>query len=237
TEKRGEADGSFVQTCLSGIRYLKANPMIMRLIVFIAFVNFLAKLGPDGQMAAFILSKTDGDRTVLGVIQSSVALGLLAGGALVAVFRPSVNHAKMIYGTCMLIFLTGMVLSLGRNPMVWCISAFLQYLFAAVMNVHWNTLMRSEVPLHMQGRVFSARDTLQNITIPMGIYMGGALSDFAFEPMMAGENTIVQMLSPVFGSGSGAGIAVMFFLVSASGFLVSMIMMRRDQSCKRSSEK
>ena len=237
TEKRGEVGESFVQTCLSGLRYLKEHPVIMRLIVFIAFVNFLAKLGPDGQMAAFILSRTGGDRAVLSAVQSAVALGLLAGGALTAAVKPSGQHVKMIYGTCLFIFLTGMVLALGRSPVVWCISAFLQYLFAAVMNVHWNTLMRSEVPTDMQGRVFSARDTLQNITIPIGIYLGGSLCDYAFEPMMAGDNPVMHMLSPVFGSGSGAGIAVMFFLVSASGFLVSMIMMRRAHSCKRSSEK
>ena len=37
----------------------------------------------------------------------------------------------------------------------------------------------------MQGRVFSAKGTLQNCTIPLGLLLGGALADGVFEPMMA----------------------------------------------------
>lgn len=106
------------------------------------------------------------------------------------------------------------------------IQAFVQYLFASVMNVHWNTLMRTDVPANMQGRVFSTRDTVQNCTIPLGIYWGGILADEVFEPMMAGDSA-VQLLSPVFGAGNGAGISVQFFLVSAIGLVISLVCMNK----------
>ena len=223
TEDRQENAGTFGQTCLSGLRYLKEHPSILRLIVFIAAVNFLAKLGPDGLMSAFILCRSSGDHAALGIVQSAEASGLLAGGAMAALTRPSRDHERMIYIMCCLIFIAGIALSLSRTVIGWCITAFLQYLFAAVMNVHWGTLMRSAVPLEMQGRVFSARDTLQNCTIPLGLYLGGVLSDRVFEPLMSGESTVRSILTPVFGIGSGAGIGVLFFLVSTAGVLLSVI--------------
>ena len=224
-EDQQSSSESFRQNILSGMRYLKEHPHILRLIAFIAAVNFLAKLGPDGLMSAFILSRTDGDQAVLGAVQSAVALGLLAGGTLVTFMKPVQDHVRTVFMMCCLIFVAGIGLSLSRNPTGWCITAFLQYFFAAVMNVHWNTLMRSAVPPGMQGRVFSARDTLQNCTIPAGLYLGGVLADRVFEPLMSGESTLKNLLTPVFGKGSGAGIAVLFFAVSISGLALSAVSM------------
>ena len=61
----------------------------------------------------------------------------------------------------------------------------------------------------MQGRVFSARDTLQYTTIPFGLLLGGFLADHVFEPMMAAASPVQAVLAPFFGTGKGAGIAVM----------------------------
>ncbi len=224
-EGQRESAESFWKTSLSGLRYLKEHPNILRLIVFIAAVNFLAKLGPDGMMSAFILGRANNDQVALGVVQSAVAFGLLAGGTLVTLMKSVRNHVRVVFIMCCLIFATGIALALSRNIIGWCVTAFLQYLFAAVMNVHWNTLMRSVVPLEMQGRVFSARDTLQNCTIPLGLYLGGVLADHVFEPLMASESTAKELLVPVFGSGSDAGIAVLFFLVSVTGLMLSAVCM------------
>ncbi|MDO4357836.1 MAG: MFS transporter [Clostridia bacterium] len=224
-EGRREFTESFRQTCLSGLRYLKEHLHILRLIGYIAAVNFLAKLGPDGLMSAFILSRTNGDQAALGAVQSAVALGLLTGGTLATFMKPTRDHVRMVFIMCCLIFIAGIALALGTNTISWVVAAFLQYLFAAVMNVHWSALMRSVVPLDVQGRVFSVRDTLQNCTIPLGLYWGGALADFVFEPLMARESANEKLFSIFFGSGSGAGIAVLFFLVSTAGLALSVACM------------
>ena len=227
------ADESFGQACLSGLRYLKQQPDLLHLILFIAAVNFLAKLGSDGMMSAYILKRANGDPAALGAVESAVALGLLTGGALVTMIKPARDHIRMVFLTCCLIFIAGVGLSLSRNTIGWCAAAFLQYLFAAVMNIHWGALMRSAVPLELQGRVFSARDTLQNCTIPLGLYLGGVLADHVFEPLMNGESAMKHLLAPVFGSGSGAGMAVLFFLISISGLLLSAVCAKRQRLHKR----
>ena len=231
TVPKPEADAkakqeSVWQSCLTGLHYLKEHPQLLGLIIYIAAVNLLAKLGPDGLLPAFVLSRTGGDQTILGAVQSSVALGLMAGGALATLTKPAAHSPRAIFRLCCLIFLSGFGLALSRNAALWCAAVFLQYLFAALMNVHWNTLMRSAVPPALQGRVYSARDTLQNCTIPLGLYAGGMLADHIFEPWMASSAALPQALTPLLGEG-GAGIAVQFFLTALVGLFISAVCMNR----------
>ena len=87
------------------------------------------------------------------------------------------------------------------------------------MNVNLTTVMRERVPVKMQGRVTSAQDTLKNCTIPLGLFLGGILADYVFEPFMKNEN----ILSGIFGIGHGAGIAMIFVISGLSGMIISLI--------------
>lgn len=211
---------SLWQNITSGIRFLRRQPILFRLILLIAFVNFLAKLGADGQMPAFILSRTDHNQAILGAVQSAMALGILAGGSLITILKPPKNDTRRILSLCTFIFLAGIFFALSRNTILWCFFAFLQYLCAAAMNVYWGARMRTAVPIAMQGRVFSTRDTIQNCTIPVGLYLGGMLADQVFEPAMANSSLIRAVFAPVLGGQKGAGIALLFLLVSVLGFAV-----------------
>lgn len=218
---------SFGQNIASGFRFLRQKPSLLRMILLIAFVNFLAKLGADGQLPAFILSRTGNDQTILGAVQSAVALGLLAGGSLVTFLKPPKNDTNRILFMCALIFLFGVFFAVSRHVLLWCAFAFLQYACAAVMNVYWGTRMRTAVPLHMQGRVFSTRDTIQNCTIPLGLYLGGILTDHVFEPLMSQSTLVQQLMSPIVGTEGGGGVALLFLLVSLVGFCVCALCIGR----------
>ena len=96
----------------------------------------------------------------------------------------------------------------------------------AVLGANLNTVMRVHVPLEMQGRVFSARDTLQNITIPLGLFLGGIWADHVFEPFMNRPSAFQHALALFFGAGKGSGIAIMFFIVGIIGFILSIAALR-----------
>ena len=95
------------------------------------------------------------------------------------------------------------------------------------MNVNEETLMREKVPPEMQGRVFSAKSTLQNFTIPPALLLGGLLADTIFEPFMMTDSPAQQALSGLFGTGKGAGIGMMFLIVGIAGMLISFTRLRK----------
>ena len=95
------------------------------------------------------------------------------------------------------------------------------------MNVNEETMMRERVPLEMQGRVFSAKSTLQNFTIPPALLLGGLLADTIFEPFMMTDSPAQQALSGLFGTGKGAGIGMMFLIVGIAGMLISFTRLQK----------
>ena len=217
----------FISTCMAGIRYLREHAAILRITLFLAVINFFAKLGGDGMLSPFILGRTCNNQPVLGAVESSVAAGLLAGSLLVTMMKPVKNRTKLIFTTTGLIFTGNIIMSLTSRPWIWCAANFWSYMLAAMMNTHLDTLMREKVPLEMQGRVFSAKGTLQNFTIPPALFLGGILADRVFEPFMTADSPAQRVLSGFFGTGKGAGIGLMFFLVGIAGMLVSFTRMRK----------
>ena len=217
----------FLESCLDGIRYLRDHGALLHITLFIAIVNFLAKLGNDGMLSPFVLGRTGNDQQVLGMVQSSVALGLLAGSIIVTLMKPVRDKAKVVFVTTAFVFAGNVVQSLTLSPLVWGIAAFASYVLAVIMNANLITIMREHIPLEMQGRVFSAKDTLQNCTIPLGLFLGGVLADYVMEPFMGVDSPMQKILSRFFGSGSGSGIAVMFFFVGVFGSFISLSRLKK----------
>ena len=227
-ERPATEEEPFSQTCLTGIRYLRDHTAILRITLFLAVINFLAKLGNDGMLSPFILGRTGNNQPILGAVESFTALGVLAGSLVVTLTKPVKKRIPLIFITTGLVFLGNVIQSLTSRPWLWCAAAaFGSYLFAAVMNVNMDTLMREKVPLEMQGRVFSAKSTLQNFTIPIALLLGGLLADTVFEPFMLTDSPAQKILSGLFGTGKGAGIGMMFFIVGIAGMLISFTRLKK----------
>ena len=80
--------------------------------------------------------------------------------------------------------------------------------------------------MELQGRVYACRNTLQFFTIPIGLFLGGFMVDHVCEPFMnTYENSSV--LNLIFGTGKGAGAALMMFLLGVAGSLICLITGRK----------
>ena len=64
-------------------------------------------------------------------------------------------------------------------------------------------------------------------TIPLGYFAGGILVDQVFEPFMAAQPS-EGLLAAVFGTGKGAGAAVLFFIIAVGGVL-TCILFKKDK--------
>lgn len=222
-QEKGE---SFWQSCLVGMRYVKEHKSLWNITLFIAATNFLAKLGNDGMLAPFILGRSGNNQQVLGMVQSAVSLGVFAGSLVVTAMKPVKKKTQLIFVLYAIIFAGNVVQGLSIQPWVWAAAAFLTYMAAAVMNANLTAALRAYVPLDMHGRVFSAKDTLQNCTIPLSLFLGGILADHVFEPLMAALPA-QRLLSWMILTGRGAGIALMFVIVGATGCVISLCQLKR----------
>lgn len=76
--------------------------------------------------------------------------------------------------------------------------------------------MRTKIPIEMQGRVFSARNTLQYFSIPVGYILGGLLTDKLLEPFMKRPSAPQQFFSYIVGNRTGSGL--IYLLIALLGF-------------------
>ena len=181
----------------------------------------------DAALPAMLLSKQNGGETVLGAVNTCVGLATLAGSVLVTLLPAPENRVKVI-ALCLLFSMSSenFLLAFGKTPFVWCVGAVLGWLFIPLMNANLDVILRSSIPLEMQGRVYSCRNTLQFFTIPIGFLLGGVLVDRVFEPLMALQPAH-GLLASLFGEHKGSGAAMLFFILGIAGVLVCLVFNRR----------
>ncbi len=222
----------FRKTCTEGFRFLRSHTVMLHLILFMTGVNFLAKMSNDGLISPFVLARAGNNQQVLGAVQSCAALGVMAGSLIVTWMKPVKNKLKLIGISTAFVFSGNIFQGLSQHPVIWCAAALGSYAMAAIMNTHMTVFMREQVPLEMQGRVFSAESTLKNCAIPLGLFLGGLLADHVFEPFMKSDSALQRQLIPFFGSSAGAGIALQFIIAGVLGILLCLVYLKKSNDSR-----
>ena len=217
-------DVPFRRQLTEGIGFLLRDRPLLWMILFFAAINLLASMGGNGIMPAMILARTGGNETTLGMVSSGIGVGALVGSIVVTVVKPPRKRTRVIFIATAISFLFCDVgWALGRSAFAWTAFAVLGNIPLPFLNANLNTIMRTRVPVEMQGRVFSAQSTLQCFTIPAGYLLGGALSDYLFEPFMAGTSRLSTALAQLVGSGTGSGMAVLLLATGVFGTALSLV--------------
>lgn len=214
-----------------GIAWLRKNPLILTLILYLACINLVASMY-NAALPAMILSKPNGGEAVLGIVNTGVGIATMAGSVLVTFLPVPKNRVKVISLTLLLSMSSeNFLLAYGKTPLVWCVGAVLGWLFIPLMNANLDVIFRNSIPLDMQGRVYSCRNTLQFFTIPIGFLMGGLLVDKVFEPLMDAQPASSLLVS-LFGGTKGSGAAMLFSIIGIVGVIVCLIFNFRLQKYK-----
>ena len=209
----------------SGLLYLRKNPGILHLMLFLAAINFTASVY-NAALPAMLLSLESGGEIALGVVNSVAGAAMIAGGILAGLWPEPKSRVRMICNTLLISMSTeNFLLAFGRSLPMWCIGAVLGWSVIPLMNANLDVVFRQYIPVEMQGRVYSARNTFQFFTIPIGYVAGGYLVDRVFEPLMAAQGA-GSWLAVLFGTGKGAGSALTFGLLGVLGTLICLYFRR-----------
>jgi len=222
---------SLLANCLDGASYIFKNKSILNLIIFMGFVNLIAAIY-NCNLTPMILARTSNNKVILGIVTSFVGVGGIIGSILVTIKKHSKSKVNTIFNSITFSFLIcNTLLGVGRNAYIWSIAVLAGHLTVPFLTGNVEAIMRTKVPIEMQGRVFAARNTLQYATIPIGYMLGGILADKCFEPIMASNSDMQQILSIFVGTGKGSGIAIIFIIIGIIGFTVCC-MFRRNKYIK-----
>jgi len=110
------------------------------------------------------------------------------------------------------------LMGVTSSTWLWMAAAFLLAFFMPTVNGCNQAIWQKKVPPEKQGRVFSARRFIAQVTIPVSMGISGWLADNFFEPGFASiDSWGSQIFGRVFGTGEGAGLSMM---IAISGVMV-----------------
>ena len=221
-----QSSESVLKLAKGGLAFLKRNPMILTLILFMAGINLIAS-AVDATLPGYVLPNPRGGTQVLGYVTSCSGVAMIFGSLLVSVLPKPKNRVRVVYLTMLFSMGTdNFLFAFSRNPWVWYAGQIVGWILVPVMDANLDVVMRTAIPVELQGRVYACRNTFQFFTIPIGLFLGGFLVDQVCEPIMAVHGAS-PVLAALFGTGKGSGAAMVMGILGVAGTAHCLLMGRR----------
>jgi hypothetical protein len=211
---------SLLKQSMFGFHYIWQHRPLFNLQMVFFTSNLIASLCLT-IFPALVLARTGNNAAALGSTQSAAAIGGVVGGALLTAWGgPKRKVNGVLMGMVLTSLLGVLVVGLGRSLTVWMAGSFLMMVVETILNGSNQAIWQSKVPPALQGRVFSVRRMIAQVSAPIAMLSSGPLADKVFGPAMMPGGSLVPLFGWVTGVGPGAGISLMFVLAGLAGALV-----------------
>lgn len=162
---------SLLGSARAGLSCLNEHRLVLHLIEFLAGVNFVAS-AYDAALPTFLLSVPQGGRNVLAIVNMTAGIAMIAGSAFASLMPEPKDRVRIIVNTMFIsLTLCNFMIPLLRRPVWWCIAQAIGYFLVPAMNTNLDVIVRSDIPVLMQGRVYACRNALQFFTIPLELML------------------------------------------------------------------
>jgi len=209
----------------SGFSYIRDRPGMLGILVTASLFQFAHEIS-NGVFAPMILARSNNNAQTFGLVSATAGIGGVIGALTITAWG---GPQRRIHGILLGMAgagLSKLVLGLGRTPAVWVPAQFCSSLNFPLMGSSGNAIWLSQVSPERQGRVFSASILTKGAIAPLGRLLAGPLADRVLEPAMMPQGRLAPLLGSLFGTGTGAGMAVLYVgaaiamtLIGLSGYL------------------
>ncbi|MDI6531312.1 MFS transporter [Bacillus mycoides] len=177
TEKRikQELRKTWLEEFLHGFTYFFTKPVIVWLGIFLTFVQFGVGVTMVTNLP-YIKDELSAGYAEYGYFMAGFPLGYVVGSILVGKVKYRSRRLLMLGG----LFVGGLTyISLGLNNsiIIAIVIEVIAGICIAFFNVHNTTICQQTVPSNMIGKVFSVRLFFIRSAMPLGVLIGGILSE------------------------------------------------------------
>lgn len=208
---------------LFGFRYILARPGLLGLQGILFAINLFAAMGWI-LLTPMVLSRTGNSSAEVGVVLSLGAVGGVVGGLLIG-FLPATSRkmARMLWGIVVFSVLGRVLLGVGHSLVVWAIAWSVAWLCIPFIDGYGQAIWQEKVAPAVQGRVFAARNLMDNLALPLALGIAAPLADFVLEPAMRRQHgSLAGLFGGIVGTGPGAGMALVCVFTGLLGVLVAV---------------
>jgi MFS family permease len=224
SEEGQQASGSLWEESIFGFKYILEKHSLLGLQLLFMAGNFVTGIA-FAVTAPMILASTGSNEIIFGTVSSVGAVGGLVGGLLMSAWGGPKQKIYGVIGGWAFASTFGLIMmGLANTLPVWAVSNFLGASMVPLINASNQSIWQAKVAPDLQGRVFSIRRLIAWFVNPLSMLIAGPLADYLLEPaFISGSGPLVDLFSPLVGTGPGAGMSVMFVLAGIGGLIVSAV--------------
>lgn len=204
---------------------------LRNLMFFFFLVNLFSGMTYFSLISPLILSRTNNNAEILGLVNMFLGLGFILGGMSVSLFSFKISKEKIIYITIAFSFILGDIfLAVGRSPIIWYLGAFFAAFFIPFSDANKAYIWRDRVPLEHRGKIFACRNTFESISRPIGMLFGGLIVEKYLTPF-AEKNS--NLMTTIFFNTTGSNIGLLFIFTGILGFfscIYCLLIFRKNQT-------
>jgi hypothetical protein len=116
------------------------------------------------------------------------------------------------------------IFGLSRTVPIWLGASFMGMLVNPMLNGSNQAIWQAKVSPEVQGRVFSVRRLIAQVTAPISMAVAGPLADNVFEPAMKNpDHWLGGLLGPIFGNDPGSGMSLLVVSVGLIAYRVRQV--------------
>lgn len=205
-----------------GIRYIWQRDSLRTLLLVTALFWFAHDLGGaiDEPM---ILARSDNNSQALSAILSLAGIGGVTGAMVLSAWGGTKHRVNVMLAGFMGAGVAKTIFGLGRNLTVWLPAQFCASLNFPLLGSSETALWMEAIPPELQGRVFAANSLVLELVSAIATLIAGPLSDRVLEPAMQSQNIFSSLFAPIFGTGMGAGMSLLYVISAISMFSIGAV--------------
>ena len=167
---------SYFADLKEGMSYIFSNQLV-RWVMAIFAIIFLLIVAPSNLSPLMIARTFGGEVWMLTVLELSFGVGMLIGGALIAVFAKKIDRIGLIIGSSILFGLLAVGMGFSTNLIVFFALFFVVGIAVPAFSTSAMTLLQETVEPERQGRVFGFLGIVMAVAMPLGMSILGPLAD------------------------------------------------------------
>jgi DHA3 family macrolide efflux protein-like MFS transporter len=188
---------SYFTDLREGLKYIFSHDLV-RWVMVIYSIVFLLVVAPSN-LSPLMLVRTFGDDVwLLTILELSFGIGMVAGGALMAIFGSKADRLGMMVGTSILFGVLAVVMGFTTNLILFYTLFFLIGLAVPAFSTSSMTLLQETVEPERQGRVFGFVGIVMAVAMPIGMAVLGPLADIvSVEILLVATGAITVLIAVV----------------------------------------
>lgn len=167
---------SYLTDLKEGISYIFSNQLVRWVMAIFAIV-FLLIVAPSNLSPLMLVRNFSSEVWMLTVLELAFGVGMVLGGALMALLANKIDRIAAIIGTSILFGILAIALGFTVNLIVFYVLFFLIGLAVPAFSTSAMTLLQETVEPERQGRVFGFVGIVMAVAMPLGMSILGPLAD------------------------------------------------------------